>query len=70
MHRKMDSVPTGVSRKLDPKFKGLFKFKKSLPNDWYVIEDLRGTGRVITVATVDNLKPCITMNEGLDQPFL
>lgn len=61
---------TGQSRKLQPAFKGPFKVTSVLPNDRYVVEDLREHGkRYKTVVAVDHIKPWVVLNAEKDVPF-
>lgn len=49
--------PTGESRKLSPKFKGLFRVHRVLYNDRYEVKDLREGGRgAKTVVAFERLK--------------
>lgn len=63
-------VTTGSSKKLHPVFKGPFKVKVVLPNDRYVLEDLRTKkGSQISVIAVDKMKPWVVLNDPEDLPF-
>lgn len=68
---KITSEPaSGSSRKLRPIFKGPFRIKAVLPNDRYVVEDLRSKGKKIdTVIAVDKIKPWVVLNGDKDLPF-
>lgn len=67
--REHTSEPaTGNSRKLMPKFKGPFRVHTVLPNDRYVVEDVReGARRKQTVAAADHVKPWISIQTDDDQ---
>lgn len=65
-----NDVATGSSKKLHPVFKGPFKVKAVLPNDRYVLEDLRTKkGSRLSVIAVDKMKPWVVLNGPEDLPF-
>lgn len=66
---KTDNPATGGSRKLHPVFKGPFKILSVLPNDRYVLEDLRDNKKFKVVVAVDHMKPWVVLNSPQDQPF-
>jgi len=62
MIRITSDPATGSSKKLHPKFKGLFRVYKVLINNRYEVEDLReGHRRRRTVVAADHMKPWITV---------
>lgn len=63
MVRKTSFTNTGTSKKLLPVFKGPFRVTTVLPNDRYVVEDLRGTRKSKTMIAVDNLKPWMVLHD-------
>lgn len=67
---KITSVPgCGQSKKLNPVYKGPFKITAILPNDRYVVEDMRCKRSNKTVVAVDNIKPWVVLNSLEDQPI-
>lgn len=69
MVRNISQMPTGRSHKLDPVYKGPFKVLCILPNDRYVVEDLRDTKKLKSVIAVDQMKPWMVLNAPQDQPI-
>lgn len=64
MLRITSKVATGVSRKLNPKFRGPFRIKAILPKDRYLVEDLReGHKRVDTVVSPDHMKKWVVFQD-------
>jgi hypothetical protein len=63
MVRKTTFAATGQPTKLLPKFKGPYRIVAVLPNDRYVVEDLRGSNQSKTVVAVDALKPWIVLHD-------
>lgn len=66
---RTSKTATGQSTKLQPTFTGPFRIRKVLPNDRYVVQDLRGHSGSETVIAVDGLKPWVVMNDPESQPF-
>jgi hypothetical protein len=63
MVRKTTFAATGKPKKLLPKFKGPYRIVAVLPNDRYVVEDLRGCKQSKTVVAADALKPWIVLHD-------
>lgn len=69
MVRKTDTGSTVGPKKLLPKFKGPFRVIKCLENDRYVVRDLRGSRKSISIVAIDSIKPWIVLNDQASQPM-
>lgn len=67
---EVSSIPaTGSSKKLFPAFKGPFKIEVVLPNDRYIVTDMRDNKKRKSVVAVDKLKKWVVLNGQEDQPL-
>lgn len=69
MVRRNDFGSNTGPKKLIPKFKGPFRVVKILPNDRFVVADLRNTKQSTSIVAIDSLKPWVVLNDQASQPL-